>query len=180
MLARLNDSDKLWKFNPRDVDERERWDDYQAAFQDAIANTDADHAPWYVVPADDKWTMQAIVASVIAHTLDALPLSFPVPREEDMASFEKARLMLEANANSSDPQTGDRNNADEDPDADDDERIKLEPVSFPGPSVQLFQHTDWPLPIKPRLRRGISNYPGIPERSRQHQDRLVVIRITCH
>lgn len=102
LLARLKDSDRLWKFNPRDVDERERWDDYQTAFQEAIANTDADHAPWYVVPADDKQVMQGIVASIVAHTLDSLPLAYPVPREEDMASFEKARLMLEANEAPSD------------------------------------------------------------------------------
>ena len=97
LIARLNDTGKLWKFNPRDVDEREHWDDYQAAFQDAIAKTDTEQAPWYVVPADDKQTMQAIVASIIAHTLDLLPLEFPVPKEEDMALFEKARLLLEAN-----------------------------------------------------------------------------------
>jgi PPK2 family polyphosphate:nucleotide phosphotransferase len=119
LLARLNDVDKLWKFNPRDVDEREHWDDYQAAFQEAIANTDADHAPWYVVPADDKQTMQAIISSIIAHTLDSLPLAFPVPREADMASFEKARLMLEANADSSDAQTDGRSNTDKDAEEDD-------------------------------------------------------------
>ncbi len=119
LLARLNDVDKLWKFNSRDVDERERWDDYQSAFQDAIANTDADHAPWYVVPADDKQTMQAIISSIIAHTLDSLPLAFPVPKEEDMASFEKARLMLEANANTSDAQTDDRTRGDEKSDEED-------------------------------------------------------------
>lgn len=96
LLARLEESEKHWKFNPRDVDERERWDDYQAAFQDAIAATDADHAPWYVIPADNKEMMQAIVASIIVHTLSALPLAYPAPREADMALFEKARILLEA------------------------------------------------------------------------------------
>ena len=96
LLARLDDPEKYWKFNPRDVDEREHWDQYQDAFQQAIAKTDADHAPWYVIPADNKVTMQAIVASIVADTLSALPLAFPVPREEDMPAFEKARLLLEA------------------------------------------------------------------------------------
>ena len=96
LLARLAESDKHWKFNPRDVDEREHWDEYMAAFQDAIASTDTDHAPWYVVPADDKATMQAIIASIIVHHLEALPLAYPSPREADMALFEKARILLEA------------------------------------------------------------------------------------
>jgi len=113
LIARLNDSGKLWKFNPRDVDEREHWDDYQAAFQDAIAKTDTDSAPWYVVPADDKQTMQAIVASIIAHTLDSLPLEFPAPREEDMALFEKARLVLEVGESVSDAEVNEGTKADE-------------------------------------------------------------------
>jgi polyphosphate kinase 2 (PPK2 family) len=96
LLARLDEREKHWKFNPRDVDEREHWDEYQLAFQEAIENTDADHAPWYVVPADSKATMQAIVASIIVNTLENLPLAYPAPREADMALFEKARLLLEA------------------------------------------------------------------------------------
>ncbi len=102
LLARLEESEKHWKFNPRDVDEREHWDEYQTAYQDAIANTDADHAPWYVIPADDKPTMPAIVASIIVHTLEALPLAYPAPQEADMALFEKARILLEADGDDSD------------------------------------------------------------------------------
>jgi len=114
LLARLEESEKHWKFNPRDVDEREHWDDYQRAFQDAIQNTDADHAPWYVVPADDKAAMQAIVASIIVNTLENLPLEWPVPREADMALFEKARLQLEADGEKGDGEKGHGEKKDDD------------------------------------------------------------------
>ncbi|MEZ5596223.1 MAG: polyphosphate kinase 2 family protein [Pseudomonadales bacterium] len=111
LLARLDEPAKHWKFNPRDVDEREHWDEYQAAFQDAIDNTHTQYAPWYVIPADDKTVMQAIVAGVIADTLEKLPLEYPAPDPSEMALFERAKLLLLA--------TQDENPVDDEDDEDD-------------------------------------------------------------
>jgi PPK2 family polyphosphate:nucleotide phosphotransferase len=75
--ARLSDPAKHWKFNTADLDERERWDDYQAAYAEAIAETSTDDAPWYVVPADHKWFRDLLVAQIVVETLDRLGLAYP-------------------------------------------------------------------------------------------------------
>lgn len=80
LLARLMNREKLWKFDPSDLEERQLWDSYQHAYQQAIETThDDDHAPWFVIPADDKWTMRAIVARIITEQVARLNLSFPQP-----------------------------------------------------------------------------------------------------
>ncbi|HMV70058.1 MAG TPA: polyphosphate kinase 2 family protein [Myxococcota bacterium] len=76
-LARLDDPEKRWKFNPGDLGERARWDDYQRAWQDALRETSRPWAPWFAVPADDKDHMRAVVAGIIADTLDAMDLRYP-------------------------------------------------------------------------------------------------------
>ena len=96
LLARLDRPEKHWKFNPRDVAERAHWAEYQNAFQEALENTHTDQAPWYVVPADDKPTMRAAVASIIVTTLQALPINFPEPDPEDVEKFDEARKILES------------------------------------------------------------------------------------
>jgi PPK2 family polyphosphate:nucleotide phosphotransferase len=75
--ARLADPRKHWKFNTADLEERERWDDYQAAYADAITETTTDDAPWYVVPADHKWFRDLLVAQIVVDTLDRLDLAYP-------------------------------------------------------------------------------------------------------
>tara|TARA_Y100001933_G_scaffold164699_1_gene162957 strand:+ start:5542 stop:6405 length:864 start_codon:yes stop_codon:yes gene_type:complete len=77
LMARLQNRDKLWKFNPGDVRERQHWFAYQAAYEAALTHTDQDHAPWYVIPADDKWTMRAAVARVVTDSLASLDLRYP-------------------------------------------------------------------------------------------------------
>ena len=79
LLARLDDPDKHWKFNEGDIDERARWDDYQAAYEDAIAKCSTDVAPWFVVPADRKWYRNWAVANLITETLDQLDPRYPRP-----------------------------------------------------------------------------------------------------
>jgi polyphosphate kinase 2 (PPK2 family) len=79
LLSRLQKRDKLWKFDPRDIEEREFWDDYQFAYQEALDQTHDEHAPWYVIPADDKWTMRAVVAEILVHELAQLDLRYPAP-----------------------------------------------------------------------------------------------------
>ena len=98
LLSRLDVPEKHWKFNPRDVDERVHWDEYQFAFQDAIQHTHTDDAPWYVIPADDKPTMRALVASIIVQTLERLPIGFPEADSKDIARFDEARAILNGSA----------------------------------------------------------------------------------
>lgn len=76
---RLADVSKQWKFNPGDLDERARWDDYMAAYEAAINATSTPHAPWHVVPADRKWIRDVYVASVLVQQLEALNLRYPDP-----------------------------------------------------------------------------------------------------
>ena len=89
-LARAEEADKNWKFSPGDVAEREHWDDYQRAFEDAIRATSTEHAPWYVIPADHKWLMRTAVASILVHHLEAMDPRFPQPTEEEQAAIREA------------------------------------------------------------------------------------------
>lgn len=79
LQARLDDPAKNWKFAVGDLAERERWDDYQAAFTDALAATSTDAAPWYVVPANRKWFRNQVVAQVLIEALESLDLHHPDP-----------------------------------------------------------------------------------------------------
>ena len=78
--ARLADPEKHWKFDPADLTEREAWDAYQTAFDDALARCSTPYAPWHVVPANRKWARNLMVARTIADTLEAMDPQFPAPR----------------------------------------------------------------------------------------------------
>ena len=93
-LERLDDSKKNWKFSMADVKERGFWKDYQAAYDDMIRNTATRHAPWYVVPADNKWYTRLVVASAIIDTLDGLNLRFPDADAEVKKELQKVRAGL--------------------------------------------------------------------------------------
>lgn len=93
-LSRLDRPERNWKFSSADLRERGFWDDYQSAFKEAIEATDSDAAPWYIIPADDKRTMRAIVASIIVNELEALDLEFPKPHKEEVERFDAARAAL--------------------------------------------------------------------------------------
>jgi PPK2 family polyphosphate:nucleotide phosphotransferase len=75
--SRLADPDKRWKFSSNDLKERAYWDDYQAAFEDAVNECSTSYAPWYVVPANKKWYRNLVVARTIADTLEAMSPRFP-------------------------------------------------------------------------------------------------------
>jgi PPK2 family polyphosphate:nucleotide phosphotransferase len=75
--ARYDDPTKRWKFALRDLDERKRWDDYIAAYEDALSKTSTDAAPWYVIPANHKWFRDLAVASILEATLDDLDPQYP-------------------------------------------------------------------------------------------------------
>ena len=77
MEARLKDKTKQWKFNAADLKEREKWDDYQRAFEDAIEKCSTKHAPWFVVPADRKWFRNWVLSDTIVRTMEKLKMKFP-------------------------------------------------------------------------------------------------------
>jgi PPK2 family polyphosphate:nucleotide phosphotransferase len=79
LKARLDDASKHWKFNPGDLTEREKWDEYQVAFDAILNETSTEHAPWYVVPANRKWVRDVYVAQVLVETLTALKMKYPEP-----------------------------------------------------------------------------------------------------
>ena len=82
LQERIDDPDKHWKFDPQDLVERKSWDDYQRAYEQAIRATDADHAPWYVIPADSKTQRNLAIASVMVETLEHMKLAYPAPHPE--------------------------------------------------------------------------------------------------
>ncbi|MCB9262854.1 MAG: polyphosphate kinase 2 family protein [Flavobacteriales bacterium] len=94
-LDRINTQEKNWKFNIGDLKERARWSDYMFAYQELIRHTAVSHAPWFVIPADSKWFMQAAVCDIIIGALKKLDLSYPILNEEDEANLLKAKEMLE-------------------------------------------------------------------------------------
>ncbi len=79
--ARYDDPTRHWKFSMGDLEERKRWDDYQAAFDEALSRTSTDHAPWYVIPANRKWFRNLAVASILADTMAALRPTYPSGEE---------------------------------------------------------------------------------------------------
>jgi PPK2 family polyphosphate:nucleotide phosphotransferase len=97
-MARLDKPHKQWKFNAADVAERRLWDDYMQAYEDAITATSTDWAPWYVLPADHKSVLQAMVAAIIVDTIESLDLQWPTVSDEAREANAKARLDLEAEA----------------------------------------------------------------------------------
>jgi PPK2 family polyphosphate:nucleotide phosphotransferase len=94
-LERLDNPDKNWKFSMADARERERWDDYMAAYEEMIRHTASTHAPWYVVPADNKWFTRLVVAAAIIEALDDMNLAYPQVDGEKRKELEAVRSMLE-------------------------------------------------------------------------------------
>jgi PPK2 family polyphosphate:nucleotide phosphotransferase len=93
-LARLDEPEKNWKFSAADIHERKYWDDYQNAYEDMIRNTATKHAPWYVIPADNKWFTHLAVAAAIVQTLEELDLSYPKVDAAKRKELEAARRLL--------------------------------------------------------------------------------------
>jgi PPK2 family polyphosphate:nucleotide phosphotransferase len=79
--SRLKEPHKKWKFNPADLEERARWDDYMKAFDDVVEETSTDYAPWHVVPSDRKWFRNWVLSDVIVRTLESLDMEWPKPAE---------------------------------------------------------------------------------------------------
>jgi len=94
-MERLDRPEKNWKFSTSDVKERQYWDAYQEAYEDLIRHTAHEHAPWYVVPADNKWFSRLVVAAAVVHALENMNLKYPKVDGEQKAELEKARQQLE-------------------------------------------------------------------------------------
>ncbi len=95
-LARLDEPEKNWKFSANDIHERKYWDDYQDAYEDLIRNTTTKYAPWYVVPADNKWFTRLVVSTVIVDALESLDLAYPEVAEAKRKELQAAKKLLEA------------------------------------------------------------------------------------
>lgn len=93
-LARLDDESKNWKFSASDLKERQYWDDYMSAYSDMLTNTSTDKAPWYVIPADNKWFMRYAVGQIICDRMSELDLHYPVLSDEDKKEIESAKKIL--------------------------------------------------------------------------------------
>lgn len=96
LLERANDPAKLWKYSPQDVAERAHWDEYMSAYEDMLSATSTIEAPWYVIPADEKWVCRAMVAKILTHTVEQLDLRFPVVEQKMKQEIEESKRMLEA------------------------------------------------------------------------------------
>jgi PPK2 family polyphosphate:nucleotide phosphotransferase len=93
-MERLERPEKHWKFSASDVRERKFWDDYMHAFQEAIRATASKHAPWYVVPADNKWFTRLVVAAAIVEVVEQLDLAYPKVGAEKKKELVAARAAL--------------------------------------------------------------------------------------
>ena len=94
-MARLDNPDRLWKFSAGDVAVRAHWDAYMQAYEEALTATSTEWAPWYVVPADNKHVMQAMVAAMIVDAISSFDLQWPTVSEKDREANERARRQLE-------------------------------------------------------------------------------------
>ncbi len=94
-MERLDNPEKNWKFSSADAKERGYWDAYMEAYEDMIRNTATPEAPWYVVPADNKWFSRLVVAAAVIEALDSMSLHYPQVSEAKLKELEIARKILE-------------------------------------------------------------------------------------
>ena len=93
-LERVENPEKNWKFSANDARERGSWNDYMKAYEDMIRHTATKDAPWYVVPADNKWFTRVVVAAVVIEALDSLDLRYPKVGKEKLKELAAAKRML--------------------------------------------------------------------------------------
>ena len=94
-LSRIDEPDKNWKFSVADFQERGFWDDYQEAFEDVLNHTSTKHAPWFVVPADNKWFARLTVSEALCNVLERLDLSYPKVAEDRRRELQAIKAELE-------------------------------------------------------------------------------------
>ncbi len=94
LLARIDEPDKNWKFDPNDINERRRWDDYMKAYGDCLEATSSEEAPWYVIPADDKKNARLIISQIILDTMNKLGMAYPKVSAAQMEELKAIRGQL--------------------------------------------------------------------------------------
>ena len=94
-IARIDEPDKNWKFSISDYEARARWDDYQQAFEDMLNHTSTKHAPWFVIPSDNKWFARLAISEAICAVMEKLDLKFPEVSEETRAELLRIRGRME-------------------------------------------------------------------------------------
>lgn len=94
-LKRLDDPEKTWKFSASDIAERQYWDDYMKAYEEAIEATATEDAPWYILPADKKWFTRIAISTVILHTLKKMKMSYPALPDSERAKIERVKAELQ-------------------------------------------------------------------------------------
>lgn len=95
-LARIERPEKNWKFSVNDANERQYWDQYQEAYEDTIRNTASEAAPWYIVPADNKWFSRVIVAAAVIETMASLDLEYPSVSKQKLNELDQVKQVLMA------------------------------------------------------------------------------------
>jgi PPK2 family polyphosphate:nucleotide phosphotransferase len=93
-LSRLDDANKHWKFSVADLTERQYWDDYQIAYEEALSTTSTRWAPWYVVPADHKYALRALVGGIVVHAIDQMDLQTPKVTGDQLKVLKRAKVEL--------------------------------------------------------------------------------------
>ncbi|MET3114091.1 PPK2 family polyphosphate:nucleotide phosphotransferase [Pedobacter sp. CG_S7] len=94
LLKRIIDPKKNWKFSEGDLAERKLWDDYMKAYEQAIQETSTKEAPWFIIPADDKWQARLAISKIMEHTMASLYLQFPALAKEQLAQLESIKKKL--------------------------------------------------------------------------------------
>jgi PPK2 family polyphosphate:nucleotide phosphotransferase len=93
-LERIDDPSKNWKFSAGDLKVRDLWDDYQRVYEQAISATSKKHAPWFIIPADDKWYTRLAIAAIISEQFENLPIHFPKVSKQQLDELAHAREIL--------------------------------------------------------------------------------------
>ncbi|WP_288377497.1 polyphosphate kinase 2 family protein [Chryseobacterium culicis] len=96
LLARIDEQEKNWKFSAADLPERALFDQYMGAYETAINETSKDHAPWYVLPADNKWFARVAAIQIIIDTLEKMDLKYPTLSEKDRQDLQESKKQLES------------------------------------------------------------------------------------
>lgn len=93
-IERIDDPKKNWKFTPPDINERNFWNDYQNVYQEALNNTSTEYAPWFIIPADDKWFTRLAIAEIMFRQFESLNLTYPEVTSEQKAELQKVKETL--------------------------------------------------------------------------------------
>lgn len=94
-LERISNPAKNWKFSIGDLDEREKWDYYMKAYEDAFEHTSTEESPWYIIPADKKWFSRIAICQVLVDTLKSMDLNYPIIKDAGSLAIAKERLQSE-------------------------------------------------------------------------------------